>query len=132
MLFWLVYTGIFGIKFLTPSFVIYVSKHHHHHKSQGEDRTRGVDDVGIDGDNFKMKFGCSKSENIEDDDSDGILSEGEDEIHHSNEISSEKDSRDKSKGLNGVMDTGIIDRNDVAIDNEVDSLPFYRPHHIAF
>jgi hypothetical protein len=28
--FWLVYMEIYGINLLTPSFVIYISKHHHH------------------------------------------------------------------------------------------------------
>jgi hypothetical protein len=32
MLFWLVYMEIYGIDFLTHSFVIYISKHHHHHR----------------------------------------------------------------------------------------------------
>jgi hypothetical protein len=31
MPFWLFYMETYGIDFLTPSFVIYISKHHHHH-----------------------------------------------------------------------------------------------------
>jgi hypothetical protein len=32
MPFWLIYMETYGIDFLTPLFVIYISKHHHHHK----------------------------------------------------------------------------------------------------
>jgi predicted protein tyrosine phosphatase len=32
MPFWLVYMETFGADFLTPSFVICISKHHHHHQ----------------------------------------------------------------------------------------------------
>jgi hypothetical protein len=31
MPFWLVYMETYGIDFLTPLFVIYISKHHYHH-----------------------------------------------------------------------------------------------------
>jgi hypothetical protein len=32
MPFWLVYKETYGIDFLTPSFVIYISKHYHHYQ----------------------------------------------------------------------------------------------------
>jgi hypothetical protein len=42
---WLVYIETYGADFLTPSFVIYISKHYHHYQEQDKVRNLLVDQL---------------------------------------------------------------------------------------